>query len=229
VRETLEDYLDIHKAVYLNTTNDQITLGEARGKFIIFVNANGLRGLGIIYLRANIQDDYQLTTNWDLYDKWLSIKKHLQRAVSRKKDKFFINYLSGSGGSFPYFVASGHSSPQTSAPRLSTGLLSGLSSEYPDFPRLCPLNICAIYFEGTNILARNWIYYNNQRTANHTVGIIMADFPGDALIHTIIYNNWILRNPEDYLAVIPIEGNRNYYSEDYVTSEAFDYDFDMEF
>lgn len=70
-----------------------------------------------------IQDEYHLSTNWDLYDKWTKVKDHLTNANNSDPSnrKTFINFLSGSGGSFPYFVASGQSSPGTNAPRLLTG------------------------------------------------------------------------------------------------------------
>ncbi|WP_424577992.1 RICIN domain-containing protein [Bacillus cereus] len=144
----------------------------------------------------NIQDDYHLSTNWDLYDKWSKVKKQLNEAntsYNRGSKIKFINYLSGSGGSFPYFVASGHSSPGTSAPRLATGLTTpGWSNSYLDFPRVaCFIGICTIAFEGTNILTTDYIENNNLKYT----GIIVADFPGQALINNVIKtNNHLLKS-----------------------------------
>ena len=53
-----------------------------------------------------------------------------------------------------------------------------------------------IAFEGTNILTRNKIqqYTSEMRRGlkNRTVGIIIADFPGESLIQTIIDNNYLI-------------------------------------
>ncbi|WGS41944.1 hypothetical protein LFL97_19875 [Burkholderia sp. JSH-S8] len=101
-----------------------------------------------------------MSTNWDLHDgKWAAVKAHLNLANSGNRGIGYINYLSASGGSFPYFVASGHSSPNTDAPNLATGLTTpGWNSRYPDFPRVhCFIGICTIAFEGTNILTYEYI------------------------------------------------------------------------
>jgi 1-phosphatidylinositol phosphodiesterase len=232
LRKTLEYYLLKYKPNYLKTTLLSVSLGEARGKFIIFTDNTEFEGLGIKYNRAKIQDDYHLKTNWDLYEKWEKIKSHLEAAVDGDQSSFYINFLTGSGGSFPYFVASGHMSPQTSAARLSTGQLNIFSSNYPEFPRgSCVLGICSILFEGMNILTRNWVYYKNEKKYKRTVGIIVADFPGDSLIHVVINNNWILREPIDYLLVIPIEDDEiNYQYIDYEQSGInYDYYSDLDF
>ena len=105
-----------------------------------------------------------------------------------------MNYLSGANGSFPYFVVSGHSSPGTSAPRLSTGLTTPVwKDSYPDFPRVdCFIGICTIAFEGTNILTANYIA--NSSYGSSIVGMVMTDFPGKRFVENIIR----LNNGEDY-------------------------------
>lgn len=57
-----------------------------------------------------------------------------------------ISFWTGSVGSFPYFVASGKSSPNGN--RLATGLTTpGFSNRYTDFPRVaCFIGICTIAF-----------------------------------------------------------------------------------
>jgi 1-phosphatidylinositol phosphodiesterase len=188
---TLDDYLRSYNR-YLRTSNPNINLNQARGKFIILSDNGAFHSRGIPYGRfSRIQDDYHLTTNWDLYKKWSSVKNQLDQARNGPKNVFYINYLSGSGGSFPYFVASGHQNPGTSAPRLSTGLTTpAFRRNYPDFPRVsCFIGICTIAFEGTNILARDRIRNFNSGSNRRTVGIIVADFPGDDLIAEIIRNN----------------------------------------
>ncbi|KAG8272166.1 hypothetical protein J6590_047181 [Homalodisca vitripennis] len=194
--DTLKDYLGKYKHVYLNTKDRNTPLGSARGKFIILSDNKEFHGFGMDYNSCDIQDDYNLKTNWDLYSKWEKIKSHLEKAINGDKNTMYINYLSGSGGSFPYFVASGHSSRGTSAPRLATGLTTPLfKNSYPDFPRIsCLIGICTIAFEGTNILTKDKIieYNSNEKMFKRTIGVIIADFPGDLLIDTIIQNNKFL-------------------------------------
>jgi 1-phosphatidylinositol phosphodiesterase len=190
---TLDKYLSRYNT-YLKNTNRGITLDQARGKFIIFSDDSEFDDRGIVYGESDIQDSYHLETNWDLYGKWEKVKAQINNAANGNKDIFYINYLSGSGGSFPYFVASGHSSPGTSASRLSTGRTTpGWKNSYPDFPRVnCFIGICTIAFEGTNILARDVIKYLNSNNQQRTVGIIVADFPGEDLIEEIMSNNKLL-------------------------------------
>ena len=140
------------------------------------------------------QDDYTLNTNWDLYNKWTKIKKHFNDGNTTAG--IHINYLSASGGSFPYFVASGHSSPATGAPRLATGYTTpGWNSSYPDFPRTdCFIGICTISFEGTNELTMNYLNDGGISFA----GIVMADFPGSGLINTVILRNTLNAGYQSY-------------------------------
>ena len=194
MRDTLDAYLNGNKR-FLKTSNSGITIGEARGKFIIISSYVEFNDHGLKYNNFNIQDNYNLKTNWELYGKWESVKQQLSDAKSGDKNTFYMNYLSGSGGSFPYFVASGHVDPSTGASRLSTGKTTpGWKKSFPDFPRLnCFLGICTISFEGTNILTRDKISEFNDQMRNgqrhRAVGIIMADFPGESLISTTIDNN----------------------------------------
>lgn len=118
-----------------------------------------------------------------------AVKTHLDDANGRSNsNNVYLNYLSASTGSFPYFVASGHSSPGTSAPRLSTGLTTLVASDdkYPDFPRTtCLGSLCTISFEGTNELTVNYLEQGNITYA----GMVVADFPGPDLIKSVIALN----------------------------------------
>jgi 1-phosphatidylinositol phosphodiesterase len=192
--QTLDAYLKGRNR-FLQTKKRDITLKKARGKFIIMSDNGWFDSRGMSYGSSNIQDAYSLDNNWDLYSKWEKVRDQLHRAKDGDSNTFYINYLSGSGGSFPYFVASGHTDPSTSASRLSTGRTTpGWKDSYPDFPRTtCFIGICTISFEGTNILARDRIKNFNEGKQPRTVGIIVADFPGDDLIQEIIRNNWILK------------------------------------
>lgn len=188
--ETLREYLHTYKSAYLRKTYTHIPLKEARGKFLIISDNYEFHSNGLAYHHFHKQDVYTLITNWDLYHKWEKIREHLDRARNGDKSTFYINYLSASGGSFPYFVASGHIFSGTSSPRLATGLPTPLFKNfYPDFPRLnCVKSICMIHFEGTNTLARDYLLKNPQR--KRSAGVIMADFPGTDLIKTIINENF---------------------------------------
>lgn len=147
-----------------------------------------------------LQDEFSVSTNFDLYSKWEKVRGHLLRANERDDpDRMWGNFLSASGGSFPYFIASGHLYSSTDAPRLSTGLTTPLFSSYPDFPRttcvLIFVTVCTISFEGTNTLTMNFLalsrYYNPEGTPAHVsyVGVVMSDFPGIGLIQEIIRVN----------------------------------------
>lgn len=188
--QILNSYL--HNSSYANyfvtPTESNPKLADIRGKILVLRDFSG-GSVGIPYGSFHIQDNYHLKTNWDLYNKWLSVKEQLDYANKTNGNQGVINYLSGSGGAFPYFVASGHSSPGTSAPRLATGLTHpGWSGSYPDFPRInWFLGIATIVFEGTNILTHDYIKSNG---IDH-VGIVVADFPGKDLINIIISQNYL--------------------------------------
>jgi len=172
------------------------TLGEARGKIIILQQFSSRSPYGWSYHHADndIQDEYTMNTNWDLYSKWEAIKNHINKAMASGGSRgLFMNYLSASRGSFPYFVVSGKSSPQMGAPRLMTGLTTpGWKNTYPDFPRVnCFIGICSIAFEGTNILTAQYLAEIRQKEISRKpyVGIIVTDFPGPALIEAVVQLN----------------------------------------
>lgn len=185
----LNSYLEneCYKSYFISPSTSNPSLKEIRGKILILRDFSQGK-VGIPYNSFSIQDNYHMSTNWDLYSKWESVKSKLNYSNTTNGKVSTINYLSASGGSFPYFVASGHSSPGTSAPRLSTGLTHpGWAGTYPDFPRVnWFLGIATIAFEGTNILTDDYI--KNQQL-NH-VGIVVADFPGASLIDSIISVNY---------------------------------------
>ncbi|HEY0394908.1 MAG TPA: phosphatidylinositol-specific phospholipase C [Candidatus Elarobacter sp.] len=166
---------------------DNPKLKDMRGKIVLLQAFSGQRH-GIPYPGTfNVQDKYSLASNADLYDKWRHVKVQLEDANSGAADVRYVNYLSGSGGSFPYFVASGHSSPGTSAPRLATGRTTPGWKSWKDFPRVnCAIGICTIAYEGTNVLT----YERLGKNFKKRVGILFADFPGPGLIdRTIELNN----------------------------------------
>lgn len=203
--KTLEYYLEKYNDKFMKT-NTNVKLRDARGKFVIFSDNTDFHDFGIKYIDSEIQDYYMLSTNWDLYEKWNRVKDHLQKAAEGDNNTFYINYLSATGATvFPFFVASGHVRSDTSSPRLSTGLADLATPKlFPDFPRfVCFIGICTIFFEGTNILARDQIRSMNDPNNRclhsdynkRSVGIILADYPGTSLIKQIIDNNKIASLP----------------------------------
>merc|ERR1712217_392408 len=99
-----------------------------------------------------------------------------------------MNYLSGSTGVFPYFVASGQVIPKTNSSRMSTGRIVGYREQiWPDFPRTaCVGGFCTVLFEGVNMLAAEYLLSEFRGR----VGVIMADFPGRDLIDAVVAHNF---------------------------------------
>lgn len=208
--ETFEWYRSQYPSLFWSPgDSDNPALGEVRGKVVVLKNFNSFEDYGINWPSAlgkatgagaddrGVQDWYALTTNWDLYEKWTYVRDHLKRARDGDSNQLYFNWLSAAYGSFPYFVASGHSNPATGAPRLSTGLTTpGWKDSYPDFPRVnCFLGICTIAFEGTNVLTTDklnlWYFFGKWLgfDPHPRVGIIYADFPGPGLINAVIRTN----------------------------------------
>ncbi|MEA2687963.1 MAG: 1-phosphatidylinositol phosphodiesterase, partial [Candidatus Eremiobacteraeota bacterium] len=181
-------YWNNYKDYFYAGSSDNPSLDSMRGKIVILQDFSGDR-YGIKYNTDNfdIQDDYKLKTNADLYDKWRKVKVQLEQANTGDTSKKYINFLSASAGSFPYFVASGHSSPGTSAARLATGRTTPGWKSWKDFPRVnCAIGICTIAYEGTNVLA----YERLGKEFKNRAGLLFADFPGPGLIErTIALNN----------------------------------------
>lgn len=180
---------------YIWKSNNAIpTLDQVRGKIVIL---NRWNPQGIDYIVGldwgvfvNALDDYNYVNNWDLYGKYSNIKSRLA-SMSVNPDLLQVTFLSGSGGSLPYFVVSGHSSSGTNDPALLTGMITLFwNSCCPEFPRVgCisffNMKFCKIAFTGTNILTYNYI----QSTGNKFRGIIMTDFPADNFISQLIKMN----------------------------------------
>ncbi len=196
---------DVSSYLYTGLSSNP-TLGEMRGKIVILQNYAGPH-VGPQWGSLNIQDEFSVTTNWDLADKWDHVKdQFIASDNTATMDTIYVNFLSAAGGSFPYFIASGHSSWETDAPRLLTGWLRGAAAipevndcddfdqcidEYPsvDCVSLFGLETCSVAFEGVNILSMNYI----NSSIDHRTGIVMADFPGDGLISAIVnLNPWNL-------------------------------------
>lgn len=163
---------------------------DARGKLLVLDQYLDFKLSANHYYRHNGLMPYTaptfetLRTNFDLYDRlWLPIKKQLATAAKDTgTTALYLNGISGSVGGFPYFFASGHSNSATGAPRLSTGLVDGVTADastYPDFPRTnCALGLCTISFEGMNTLVADYVMRPDFHLANSRIGLVTADFPG---------------------------------------------------
>lgn len=175
-----------------NTINPR--LADVRGKIVMFRDGfNSSAGI-VNGLYMGMQNDWEMGTNWDLYAKWEKVKAHLSTASLGSREVIYVNNLAASGNvTYPYFVASGHSSPGTDAPRLLTGQTTpGWASSYPDFPRVgCVGIICSIAFEGVNTLTADKLMND---TSLNRVGIIITDFPGKRLINAVIAKNTFVDN-----------------------------------
>ncbi|RSM36453.1 hypothetical protein DMA12_40200 [Amycolatopsis balhimycina DSM 5908] len=197
--------LDKYSRVYTGTS-DNPALGDIRGKIVVLQDFSSSTRMGLPWGSLAIQDNYSMNTNWDLAGKWRAIKGQLDTAQFGPRDTTYVNFLSASGGSFPYFVASGNSSPGTGAPNLLTGMTrgvidtcSGNSQCISEFPsENCALGTCSVAFEGMDILTKNEI---NRRGWPNRYGIVMADFPGASLIHSLIESN----NYSNYRSALKVQ------------------------
>jgi 1-phosphatidylinositol phosphodiesterase len=189
--------LNSYSSYVYQGSSDNPTLGEVRGKIVVLQNFSSSFDIGIPWSSLSIQDEFDLDTNWDLAWKWGQVKDHFATANNNVNYlTIHVNFTSAANGGFPYFFASGHSSPQTGAPRLLTGYTRGVidtCADYPDkcideFPSVnCFAGTCSVAFEGINILAMDYLNAGNVRRA----GIVMSDFPGHGLVEAIInLNPW---------------------------------------
>ncbi len=194
--------LSAYSSIMYTGGSSNPTLQAMRGKIVVLQNFGSIGDLASVttalsWSSLDIQDNFSVTTNWDLDNKWGDIKSQYvdSDVFPGPTDTIYVNFLSASGGSFPYFIASGHSSPGTGDPRLWTGMLwdnvtgstCGASSDcIAEYPRLnCTgglINTCSVYFEGTNILSRDYI----NASVEWRTGIVFADFPGASLIKAVI-------------------------------------------
>lgn len=175
--QTYISYRNSYSDVIWVPTTQNPLLGEVRGKIVIIQDFPGTQTHGLLYSTFTVLPHKQYSTNWDQYDRWVAVKTFLGATNSAGASR--ISFWTGNTGSFPYFVASGKSSPGNNDPRLLTGALSFKSSTYPDFPRVaCLGTLCTILFEGINILAYNYLIAQNY----NYLGIIFTDFLGDDVL-----------------------------------------------
>ena len=175
------------------------SIGEHRNKIIVLLDNERLQVPDkMTYWHCNIQDMYDLGTQFELYNKWEKVKAQLIGAP--KDNDCNINFLSGNSGGgavWPYFVASGHISGSTYADRLWTGtVVTDTDTRSPDFPRVQCIKwfiwrLCSVQYEGTNVLTTNFLNdRNNGLSRNYGLGLVFSDYPGTGLISAIIAQNF---------------------------------------
>jgi 1-phosphatidylinositol phosphodiesterase len=191
--ETFEAaYVAKYPGAFASVSDFSATLDQVRGK-IVLISGDTCQGSAKCKAistgntpGSQMANDWVLKTNWDLQKKWDGIDKVLKAAVKAPADgTAWVMYLSGSTGSMPYFVASGHSSPGTSAPRLATGKTTpGWKPRSTERAVNCLGKLCTVAFEGLNTVFKETIAGMHGR-----VGLVFADFPGPGLIEGIIAKN----------------------------------------
>jgi|GEM_PF-1793297 hypothetical protein len=188
-------------------------VGDIRGKIVLLRKGDVVpTNYGVPHpdtdpcLNKYSQDCYLLKGDYgtSIYNKWIQVKSASGWISSYKGPipPLSINYLSATGvskikdlgnGLSPFNAASGHSDQRTNAPRMSTAriVLRGKDDNiFPDFPRLaCIKDRCTIYIEGINTLFQQVI---GKKGHNRRAGIVMADFPGHALIRDMIGLNPVM-------------------------------------
>jgi hypothetical protein len=183
--DTFISYKNSFASLFWKPTSQNPVLGEVRGRVVVLQDFTGKSTHGLLYSTFTVLPHKWFNTNWDQYSKWMEVKAFIGATAASGESR--IAFWTGHGGSFPYFVASGKSSPGNSAPLLATGLTTpGFSSSYPDFPRVaCFIGICTIAFQGINSLAYNYINANSITY----LGIIFTDFIGDVVLQKAISMN----------------------------------------
>lgn len=190
----VEAEMDAFEGLFYDGGSNNPTLNQVRG-LVVLLRDYGGSTRGISWQTLDIQDEYRISSNWALANKWNAVRNQFIDTDNISTD-LSVNFLSASGGSFPYFVASGKSSWETYAPALLTGWTD--ASFWPfntcdqnnacivEYYRTnCAWRVCSVAFKGTNLMAREFI----ESTVQTKTGIVMIDFPGPNLIAAIIDTN----------------------------------------
>ncbi|MFC9917983.1 hypothetical protein [Agromyces binzhouensis] len=183
---------------YYDGTDTDPELGDLRGKIVVYVeDFDPIGPFSWSDANLDIEDHFKLDTERDLAVKWTEyVAPHLAEADRVADDpagRIFITFTSAADGGFPYFYASGHSSPATDADQLLTGWTRGhidsckhdskCLREYPSVN--CFLGTCSVEFVGLNQLTMDYV----RTTVRDRAGIVYSDFPGPGLIEAVIALN----------------------------------------
>ena len=165
------------------------SLAELRGKILVVSEVDSI-DFSLRFKDVILQDYFALGTVYNITDKWDKVRNHLELSNQDYSNNIYMNHLSATGGAMPYTVASGQIIPDNNTEKLWTGIIRPTKEnvEYPYFSKrefLPGLN--AFYYRGINELFVDYI--QNNYIENKT-GIVIADFPGAALINSIIEVNF---------------------------------------
>lgn len=187
--EIFERYKNDYSRLFWTPTSQNPTLDEVRGKIVLLQDFSASQTYGIQYSSLNIQDQYDVKGDKPdaMYNKWLSVKDHLNHA-NDDTTQIHLNYLSGTDGEveafikgiYPWFVASGYQGSSNNSRK--DMIIEHGTDKWPDFPRGY---YGQVFYGGMNILTAQFIPRLN---LSH-VGIIAADFPGAPLINNVIKLN----------------------------------------
>jgi 1-phosphatidylinositol phosphodiesterase len=104
-------------------------LEKVRGKIVLIQNyASATRGISWGGGSLNIQNNFNIANIHGLAVKWGNVKDHFIASNDMStldNNNIYVNFMSASGGGFPYFFASGKSSWETNAQALLTGWVTG--------------------------------------------------------------------------------------------------------
>ena len=215
--ETFLEYIETYSDyVWLPTNSTNPTLHEIRGKIVIIQDFDGGR-YGPHWDDLFIQDEFKVASQAHLYDKWQHIKDHFKEAENSRRSAIYVNFLSGTGylddsgpiplpaygGTFPFFIASGHIDYPTNAPRVETVIIDPPFNDWKDFPRTSCWDVkfekfCFVSLEGTNVLTMKYLRSTSpfkDTPPTTRAGIVFADFPGSGLISAIIDINPYNQSP----------------------------------
>jgi 1-phosphatidylinositol phosphodiesterase len=181
------------------------TLGEVRKKVVVLRDGLGNAGATLDTYGMDMSTIYpdwlppaRFASIGSLYGRWNDAKSRLREVANLKEGQGAITYLTGYGGAYPYFVASGYDS--INGEPLTTGRTTSLPNIYPDFTTgACSLpngkGICSVYYTGLNFMLTDSLTgmnSNSKAGSNESeikslgfLGMVMLDFPGQSLIKAI--------------------------------------------
>lgn len=131
---------------FWSPTTANPALADLRRKIVVLDNfsvGTPLTAYGLSWGGLNIQDDYSLGSNWNLYSKWEKIKSQLNTSNSagdtNDTETIYVNFLNGSDGSFPISSPAGTPTPEP------TPLGSGPASLTASAPTAQPIRISLVW------------------------------------------------------------------------------------
>ena len=184
-----EEYRDLFWTKDSSNSPSNPSLAELRGKILVVSEVDSI-DFSLRFKDIILQDYFALGTVSNITDKWDKVRNHLELSNQDYSNNIYMNHLSATGGAMPYTVASGQIIPDNNTEKLWTGIIRSTKADvdYPYFSKkeiLPELN--AFYYRGINELFVDFI--QNNYIENKT-GIVIADFPGAALINSIIEVNF---------------------------------------